>query len=282
MLVEPVAIEAADLADTVEARGRDVAPKASATEQRDLEAALERLPDAEAFVQRLLARFRPFMALEPGATVLDVGAAQGITSAAYARAGFTPCGVEPWAPAIDVSRQVAERLGVEFDIREGAGEHLPFADESVDFVHAYSVMEHVDDPLQVFREMYRVLRPGGGLFFMTTSVLSPRQVEIAGFPLFPWYPPRLQKAIMRWAAEHRPALVGNTTQPAMHWFKQRATRLSLTAIGFSRLVDKWEFRAASGEYTGARQLIVKAAAKNSAVRLAGNIVVGNTEFLAIK
>jgi 2-polyprenyl-3-methyl-5-hydroxy-6-metoxy-1,4-benzoquinol methylase len=254
----------------------------AATEQRDLETALSRVAEAEAFVQRLQARFRPFMSLRPGATVLDVGAAQGVTSAAYARAGFKAVGVEPWVPAIEVSRELTERLGVKCEIREGWAEHLPFDDGSIDLVHAYSLLEHVDDPLQVFREAFRVLRPGGGFYFATTSVLCPRQFEISGFPLFPWYPPRLQKGIMRWAAANRPALVGHTTRPAMHWFRDRATRLSLTAIGFERLVDKWELRGASGELKGGPLLIVRAAAANSTVRFAGNLAVAGTEYLAIK
>jgi SAM-dependent methyltransferase len=257
-------------------------PEKAATEHRDLETALSLLPEAEAFVQRLVLRFGPFIRLEPGAAVLDVGAAQGVMSVAYAKAGMLAMAVEPWKPAIEVAHGLSEESGVELDIREGWAEHLPVEDESVDLVHAFSLLEHVDDPLQVFREAFRVLRPGGGFFFFTTSVLCPRQAEISGFPLFPWYPPRLQKAIMRWAAEKRPELVGNTTRPAMHWFRDRATRLSLTAIGFRHLVDKWELRAASGELHGARQRVVRSAADHSAVRFAGNLVVSGTEYLAIK
>lgn len=256
--------------------------KDGATERRDLEATLAALPEAEAFVQRLLARFRPYVALEPGATVMDLGAAQGLTSAAYMRAGFRACGVEPWVPAIEVSQRLGEHLGLRFDIREGVGEHLPFDDESIDLIHAYSVMEHVDDPHQVFREAHRVLRPGGAFYFMTANVLSPRQNEIAGFPMFPWYPPRLQRQIMLWAAEKRPSLVGYTPRPAMHWFHQRATRLALNAIGFGQVVDKWRMRSGSGELGGVRQLVVRAAAANPVVRLAGDVALGTTEFLAVK
>jgi SAM-dependent methyltransferase len=256
--------------------------KTPATEDRDLETALAELPTAEAFVGRLVARFSPFMPLSTGATVLDIGAAQGVIAAAYALAGFTVCGVEPWPPALETSVELAARADVRYDIRHAYGEQLPFDDESVDLVHAYSVLEHVDDPLQVFREAFRVLRPGGGLFFYTTSVLSPRQNEIAGFPAFPWYPRRLQRAIMSWVVDHRPDLVGGTTRPAIHWFRQRDTRLALRAIGFSRIVNKFEFRAASGEYRGARQLAMRAAAVNPVVRLAGDIATGYTEYLAIK
>jgi 2-polyprenyl-3-methyl-5-hydroxy-6-metoxy-1,4-benzoquinol methylase len=256
--------------------------RALATEERDLETALAQLPDADAFIGRLVARFSPFIPLHPGATILDIGTAQGVISAAYARAGFTVCGVEPWRPALETSAELAARVGVQFDIREAPGEHLPFEDDSADLVHCYSVLEHVDDPFQVFREAYRVLRPGGGLFFYTTSVLSPRQSEILHFPAFPWYPTRVQRAIMSWAVDHKPEIIGGTSRPAIHWFRQRQTQLALRAIGFSRIVNKFEFRAASGEYHGARQQVMRAAAVNRVVRLAGEIATGYTEYLAIK
>ncbi len=43
----------------------------------------------------------------------------------------------------------------------GAGERLPFADGSFDLVTLAWVLEHLDEPRQVLRELGRVLRPGG-------------------------------------------------------------------------------------------------------------------------
>ena len=50
--------------------------------------------------------------------------------------GFVAEGVEPWGPAIEVSREVARRSDVEITIEEGCAEAMPFDSESFDFVHA--------------------------------------------------------------------------------------------------------------------------------------------------
>ena len=254
--------------------------KAQATEQADLETALSRIPEADAFVDRQLKRIEPFFPLHPPARVLDVGAAQGVWLTALAKRGFQAVGVEPWEAAIEVSHELSKQTGMQLDIRPGVAESLPFEDESVDFVHAYSVMEHVDVPDQVWSEVSRILRRPGAFLFSTTSAISPFQVEIAGFPLFPWYPPPLQRRIMSWATEKRPALVGNTTRPAIHWFKHRDVRRSLHDAGFTEVVDRWQLRR--GERDDRLGRVIDLAASNRAVRLAGDVAASGMEYLAIK
>ncbi len=46
-------------------------------------------------------------------------------------------------------------------IVNAAGEHLPFASNSVDFILSHEVIEHVQDDQAAVREMVRALKPGG-------------------------------------------------------------------------------------------------------------------------
>ena len=45
------------------------------------------------------------------------------------------------------------------------GEHLPFADVSFDVVLCDNVVDHAEDPARIARELSRVLKPGGLLYF---------------------------------------------------------------------------------------------------------------------
>ena len=47
---------------------------------------------------------------------------------------------------------------------------LPLPDASVDLVISRSVFEHLTDPAAVYKEMARILRPGGRVLFLTANI----------------------------------------------------------------------------------------------------------------
>jgi SAM-dependent methyltransferase len=47
---------------------------------------------------------------------------------------------------------------------------IPLSDASVDVVMSRSVFEHLDRPADVYREIARILRPGGRLIFLTANM----------------------------------------------------------------------------------------------------------------
>lgn len=48
-------------------------------------------------------------------------------------------------------------------------EHLPFAESSFDLISANMVVEHLEAPLDVLKEIYRCLQPGGRFVFHTPN-----------------------------------------------------------------------------------------------------------------
>lgn len=216
--------------------------KHQATERLSLEAAAARLPQTQAHLDKLLARLERIRPPGPRPVVLDIGAASGLLLICCARKGLRAIGVEPWQQAREIAEGLARREGVRITMLSGRAAALPCPAGQFDLVHASSVIEHVEDPQEAFNEACRVLKPGGIFWFLTASSLCPRQLEIAGFPCFAWYPDRLKRRIMRWAKARKPHLIGHTDTPAMHWFTPWKARRMLRKAGFRRVYDRWDLR----------------------------------------
>lgn len=96
-----------------------------------------------------------------GLDVLDIGCGDGLLAAKLAAAGARVTGIDPDAAML---RAAAERTaGRDIRFLPGRIEALPFPDASFDLVTAVTVLCFVKDEATAWREMARVLRPGGRL-----------------------------------------------------------------------------------------------------------------------
>ncbi len=105
------------------------------------------------------------LALRPGETVLDLGSGPGLDALLAARqVGPTGrvIGVDMTPEMLERARATAARAGASHvEFRQGRLEALPVDDASVDAVTSNCVINLVPDKAAVFREVARVLRPGG-------------------------------------------------------------------------------------------------------------------------
>jgi len=103
--------------------------------------------------------------LAPGETVVDIGCGAGFDSLIAARQigpGGRLLAVDMTEAMREKARSGARDLGFDHvEVREGYAESLPVADGTADVVISNGVINLCPDKQAVFREMYRVLKPGG-------------------------------------------------------------------------------------------------------------------------
>jgi SAM-dependent methyltransferase len=91
--------------------------------------------------------------LSPEVQILDLGAGAGIIPEANFKDLAHVCGLDPDPRVVNNPYLHEAKIGF--------GDVIPYSDGQFDVVIANNVLEHLEDPLKVFREVSRVLRPGG-------------------------------------------------------------------------------------------------------------------------
>jgi SAM-dependent methyltransferase len=95
--------------------------------------------------------------------LLDVGCGDGALSLALWKHHARVSGIDASQTMIEAARLRAQAQGADITFTRARAEQLPFPDGRFDVLVAITILCFTEDAARVFREMARVLRPGGRL-----------------------------------------------------------------------------------------------------------------------
>jgi len=137
--------------------------------------------------------------LEPKMRMLDVATGTGLVAQAALDLGLSPdrvTGVDPSRGMLEENRKARS-----IQLVQGRGESLPFPDSSFDFVSMGYALRHVEDLGMLFRELHRVLKPGGRVLVL--EIVRPESRLV--FAIAKFYLNRLLPAVARLVTGNREA-----------------------------------------------------------------------------
>lgn len=168
-----------------------------------------------------------------GGSVLDVGSGRGSYAVEMAKRGFQVCGIEI-NPSYNIeARGKASAANFVIDIKDGRAEHLPYPDNSFDFVNCAEVTEHVDEPRQVCQEIFRVLKPNGKAYISFHNRFGVYDYHFHQWGIN-WMPRAWTEQVLRALGKQKDdGTMGRQKLTTMHYYTFGQARRLLSDIGFT-------------------------------------------------
>ncbi len=164
--------------------------------------------------------------------ILDIGCGRGDFLCELVLRGYDVQGVDIDPAKIAVTHQIAADHHVTIRTQQCPAEKLPFPHSTFAFINCSEVIEHVQDPLAVLREIHRVLMSGGRAYisFHNRIGLRDHHYHLIGIN---WLPRAWADTVCQWLGKTKgPHTVDCQRLSDMHYFFIWRLNKLLRDIGF--------------------------------------------------
>ena len=135
--------------------------------------------------------------LRPGMAILEIGCGTGYFTRELTQRGADIVAIDVSPDLLEIAKAKYSAPNVRYEIQNAYA--LTYADAMFDSVVGSSILHHLEIE-EALREIYRVLKPGGTIYFTEPNMLNP---QIAMQKNIPWIKRRLgdspdETAFFRW------------------------------------------------------------------------------------
>jgi ubiquinone/menaquinone biosynthesis C-methylase UbiE len=197
-------------------------------EETDRKTFFETISKARYRLEPYIPQFADFSSAG-GKTVLEIGVGAGADFQNWCSHALHATGVDLTEKAIALTRErlkINSILPERFSLRTADAEALPFSSDSFDLVYSWGVLHHTPDTPKAFREVLRVLKPGGVMKAMIYHVPS-----WGGLMLY-----------LRWGLARgrlrmtlKEAIFCNLESPGTKAYSEEEAHVLLEEVGFERI-----------------------------------------------
>jgi len=194
------------------------------------------LNDYEPIFKNIFKDIKKFKDINANIKILEIGSGTGWFQILCKKNRISCKGIEISPQLVEYSHAFARKYNIEPDIEMGNIEEIEIGDNKYDIIIACSVFEHIEDWQNSIKKVYKALKEGGLLYFVSTNKFSFKSGEYS-FPLYGWLPNFLRYNLRIFTQGEDIMKLGID----FNQFNYFQLRYFFNRVGFSAVYDFFEF-----------------------------------------
>ena len=184
--------------------------------------------------------------------ILDLGCGMGGFLVAMKRKGYDIQGLDPNPDYCEITKLRGKRYNLDVEVINGSGEQMPFGENSFDFIYCNEVLEHCENPTQLLKESYRVLRPRGQIYITVINRFGFKDPHYH-LRFINWLPRFLAELIIKFKGfEKENSKAGRQRLSSMHYFSYWRFQKLAKNIGFE-VLDLKKYKILHSEFLSSQK-----------------------------